>query len=298
MSAHGGEIAGICAALTWAISSLVFSRAAVPAGALNLFKNAVASALLLVTLAISALFRGGPCITADRVATGWLALSGLIGVVVGDTCYFRSLQILGARRSLVLTTLAPPMAGVLGWFVLDEKLPLFAMAGMLCTLSGVICVVRDPRLGADGAGHFPGSTAAAVVYGFLGSLCQAVGMVLSKLGMRAVDPLEASFLRLATAAGTGLLLAFFLGRIGVWMRSLFARGVPLRLAAAASCGTYLGIWLSLTASKYSHVAVATTLTALSPIFVLPLARIFLGSTISPRAVAGAALAVAGVFLLF
>ncbi len=298
MSEHAGEIAGICASLLWAISSLVFSRAPVPAGALNLFKNLVASLLLLGTITVVAMGQQAPFLSADRRAVGWLALSGLIGIVLGDTCFFRSLQILGARRSLVLSTLAPPLAGALGWLFLDEKLSPWAMVGMLCTLSGVIWVVRDPTLMADGAGHFPGSNSLAIVYGAFGSLCQAGGVVLAKLGMQAVHPLEASFLRLAIAASAGLLLAALFGRLGEWTRSIITSRVALRLAAAAACGTYLGIYLSLVASKHAPVAVASTLTTLSPIFVIPLARIFLGCPISPRSLVGSAVAITGVILLF
>jgi drug/metabolite transporter (DMT)-like permease len=298
VSEHVGELAGIGVSLAWAISGLIFSRAPVPAGALNLFKNVIASLLLLATIAGAAIWRSGPLLQVDRVSCGWLALSGLIGIVAGDTCYFRSLQILGARRSLVLTTFAPPMAGVLGWLVLDEKLAPWAIAGILCTLGGVAWVVRDPKLVGDESGHYPGSAAAAIAYGFLGSLCQAVGSILSKLGMRDVGTLDASFVRLASAAVACWVLAASLGSLGGWLRSLRAPGVPLRVFAAAFCGTYVGIWLNLVAVKHSQVAIATTLSTLSPIFVLPLARVFLGWTISPRALAGAVLAAAGVFLLF
>jgi drug/metabolite transporter (DMT)-like permease len=116
--------------------------------------------------------------------------------------------------------------------------------------------------------------------------------------MRSVDPLEASCIRLVTAALLGLLAGILLRRLGGWRRSVFAVGVAPRLAAAAVCGTYLGIWLSLTAFKYAPLAVATTLTALSPVFVLPLARIFLGLQISARAVVGALIALAGVAMFF
>jgi drug/metabolite transporter (DMT)-like permease len=161
-----------------------------------------------------------------------------------------------------------------------------------------LLVIGDPRLKGDAAGHYPGSTAAGVLNGFLGSLCQALGVVFSKKGMEAVEPLEASFIRLATAAGVVFLLALLLGKLGDWRRLLLAPGVPAPLAGAATCGTYLGIWLSLTAFKHTKLAVATTLTALSPVFVLPLAWVFLGSRITPRALAGACLAVGGVAMLF
>ena len=297
-----GEIAGLCAALTWAISSLVFSRAPAPATALNLFKNIVGAVWLLLTLALFAVFGTGDrplaAVAGGGTELAWLAASAILGIVVGDTCYFRSLQILGARRSLTLATLAPPMAAVLGWAVLEESPSRHAWLGIAITCVGIIWVVRDENLRRDGAGHYPGTQASGVAFGFLAAACQALGAVLSKLGMARFAPLEASFIRLATAAACGILWGAASGRLGPWCASLRRPGLPLRLAAAATCGTYLGIWLSLVAFHRSPVAVATTLTALSPVFVLPLARVFLGFPMTPRAITGVFLAIAGVVLLF
>jgi len=56
------------------------------------------------------------------------------------------------------------------------------------------------------------------------------------------------------------------------------------LMVAAVVGSYLGIWSSILGST-------------EPIFVLPLAYLFLKERVSPRSVLGAVVAVAGVALL-
>lgn len=299
MTHYSGQLAGIAASLAWSISCLVFSRVAVPAGALNLFKNTVAASLFLLTLGGLSFLGGRTFLSADAAAWGWLVLSGGVGIVIGDLFYFRSLQILGARRALVLTTLAPPAAGVFAWWFLGETLPDLAILGILITLSGVAIAVRDPSLESDAPGHYPGSSLSGIGFGFLGSVCQALQSVFSKLGMRdTVDPLEASCIRLTTAAALGLLAGLCLGRLGEWRNKIFQKGVAPRLTGAAICGTYMGIWLSLVAFKNTQLAVAATLTALSPVFVLPIARVFLGLRLSPRAVLGVVVALSGVALFF
>jgi drug/metabolite transporter (DMT)-like permease len=57
------------------------------------------------------------------------------------------------------------------------------------------------------------------------------------------------------------------------------------------------MWFSVAAIKYTDVTVAATLTATSPLFVLPLAALMLKERISPRVVAGAVVAVLGVVVL-
>jgi drug/metabolite transporter (DMT)-like permease len=61
--------------------------------------------------------------------------------------------------------------------------------------------------------------------------------------------------------------------------------------------TYLGIWLQQTALKFSPVGIAQTLTATSPLFVLPIAAM-MGDKISMRAIFGVAIALAGIWILF
>ncbi len=62
-------------------------------------------------------------------------------------------------------------------------------------------------------------------------------------------------------------------------------------------GTFLGIWLQQTAVKFTAEGIATTLMQTSPLFVIPLA-IWIGERVSLRAIAGAAIAIVGIGLLF
>ena len=56
----------------------------------------------------------------------------------------------------------------------------------------------------------------------------------------------------------------------------------------------LGVWMSLVALRYaSNIAVASTILAISPIFVIPLVRVVHGTPITMRAVVGSLVAVGG-----
>jgi len=58
-----------------------------------------------------------------------------------------------------------------------------------------------------------------------------------------------------------------------------------------------GFWLFHVAIKYTDVAVANTLSATEPLFVIPLAAIFLKEKFTLSAVAGTVVSVAGIILL-
>jgi drug/metabolite transporter (DMT)-like permease len=71
---------------------------------------------------------------------------------------------------------------------------------------------------------------------------------------------------------------------------------PLLLATLL--GSYLGIWCMMTGFLNARtVGVAATLTATSPIFVLPVVKILYDERISPRAIVGSLVAVGGVAVL-
>ena len=73
--------------------------------------------------------------------------------------------------------------------------------------------------------------------------------------------------------------------------------VPLLILLGAIFGPVLGVWLSLVSVDRIDAGVAATLMSLSPVFILPVARIVEHEHIGLRAVLGAVLAVLGVGVL-
>ena len=277
------------AAFLWAVAALLWNRLGreVSAAAMNLGKGVMALAYLSLTLAATGLARLTP--------RTWLVLglSGLCGITLGDTFFFLSLSRLGPRRSLLLNALIPVAASLLAMAFFGERLSPRGWAGAGLTLGGVAWVMweREPRAARGG------SRRGGIAYGLGSVLCCAVAVLLSKLGLAQAPPLEASFVRLLV--GTAGLVAVVAARGGLRRETL-----PLRegrlfavLAVASFFGTYLGIWFSMLALRYTTVTLQVILTTTSPIFVLPLAAAFLGERLSARAVLGAAVAVVGVALL-
>lgn len=294
-----GEAAGIAAAFCWAIGSVLFARITLAPSAINLFKNSLAGLLLILTVLLVS--RG---FAADIESLAWLVASSVIGLVIGDTYHFRSLQILGPRRAVTLETLAPPFSVAAGWVFLGERPSLAITLGMVITLLGILFVVgeRSARVGNVNTQH---SVQMGALYGVLAALGQAVGAALSKVGIQRLEslstewaaPLEAACIRLVAASLIGFALAAAAGKIGHWRLHLVRTGEWKVLAPASVVGCYSGVWLSMVAFQRTEVAVATTLTALTPIFVLPLVYYLLRERVSRRAVLGALLAVLGVAVL-
>jgi drug/metabolite transporter (DMT)-like permease len=299
-----GELAALGGAFLWAVASVIYTRVgrAVGPAEMNLLKNVVALAMLGLTL----LFVGQALPDAAGPAVALLLLSGVVGIGLGDTAYFETLNAVGPRRALLLETLAPPLAALLALVFLGERLHPGAWLGIAVTVVGVTWVIteRAPQAGSgtarEAAAVAGGRLRRGLLFGLLAALAQAGGAVLSRAAFLEADvsSLWSAFLRLAAGAVVlGPWLALTRCRVGGWLRQPGAAALGGRLLAAITLGTYLALWLQQVSLKLTLAGVAQTLFATSPLFVLPFAA-WQGERISLRAALGAGLALGGVALLF
>jgi len=107
-----GEFAALAAAFLWAAATLLFGKLGRQLSplVLNLIKGVFAVVFIGVTIAARYSFgtdTGDVDLPIDAIL--YLILSGGIGIGLGDTAYFSAINALGARRALLLETLAPPI---------------------------------------------------------------------------------------------------------------------------------------------------------------------------------------------
>ncbi len=104
------------------MSAVSFSAAARQVGSLSV--NLIRLAMAWVFLALYGLLVRGVPFPSDASASAWscLTLSGLVGFFLGDLCLFKALVLIGPRLSMLLMSLAPPLAAITGLLVLEEKL--------------------------------------------------------------------------------------------------------------------------------------------------------------------------------
>lgn len=289
-----GEFAAIGAAFLWAIATVLYSRIGrvIPPLELNLVKGCLAIGLILATLG----FSGELLVVPDLGPIVLLGLSGIIGIGLGDTAYLEALSDLGPRRTLLMETLAPPLAGVIAHVFLAERLGFIAWTGIVVTLAGVAWVISERT---DPASP-PVNLRRGIIMGSLAALGQAVGAVLSRFALTAtaISPLASSLVRLA--GGVLIVIAWLALKrqpVGRWIRRDRLPAILFPVLFAPFIGTFLGIWLQQVSLKFTDAGVAQTLLTTSPLFVLPWAAAA-GERITPRAIMGVLVAMAGIALLF
>jgi drug/metabolite transporter (DMT)-like permease len=285
-----GEFAALSAAFLWALASVIYARLHASPLAINLGKGIIAIALLILTLVFQDEIPPVP--DANMFL---LLLSGAIGIGFGDSVYLAALRALGARQTLIFEALSPPIAAMIALIFLNEALSLWAWFGMGLTIAGVTWVITERS---HPLAPLSPDRRWGIVYALSAAIAQASGAVLSRAALAGtnLNPAWGALLRLCSGVAVLVLWGLKGRQLKAWVMELRSPVLLRRLCLAAFGGTYLGLWLQQVSLKYAAAGVAQTLTATSPLFVLPIA-IWLGDRISLRAWLGAFTAVVGVALL-
>lgn len=304
---YAGFAAGLVTSLLWALTSLCFAAGGRRIG--PTLVNGLRLYVAIVLLTGMVLITTGDLwpVLNDRQFL-LLALSSLVGIVIGDQALFTAFVDIGPRLSLLMMSTAPIWAAVLGWMVLGESLAWPALVGISVTIAGVAWVIMErPAMKADERAH--PHRVRGIVLALIGSMCQGGGLLISKAGMghgwmpqdEHVGPLAATQVRIAVAIVCMTPVLLVRWRVQSRRQALPIPKRTLKIGLAftafgAFVGPFLGMWMSLVTADLTPVAVAQTLCSLAPVMILPMAA-WQGDPVTRRAVLGACVAVGGVAIL-
>ncbi|NPV87022.1 MAG: DMT family transporter [Anaerolineae bacterium] len=294
-----GEIIALITACCWAGSSIFFTSASKKIAPLLVNRLRLVLAAALLMLAHLAVFGTPIPLAVERERWLWLGLSGIIGLALGDTFLFQCYALLGNRLGTLIMAAVPVISSVEAWLLLGEKLGAAEMAGIALCVGGIVIVVLE-RGNGSGTARTRAQYVGGILAGVLSALCQATGLALAKRGLGGgFSALSGVTMRMLTAMLALWIAALLTGAARSTLRTGFANPAALRVIAAGTLvGPVVGVWLSLLAIQLSNVGVASTLMALTPVLLLPVARWGYHERVSLRAVAGTVVALLGVALIF
>ena len=290
-----GEFAALGSALLWAFTSILFTSAGRDASpvATNLFKTVAATLLFALVLWVRTGLPFDPAIGLREAAL--LALSGWLGLSLGDSMLFLAYQILGTRRAMLVQSVHPIVGGLVAWAVLDERLSVWAWAGIAVTLAGIALVIGD-RIGVIPPAHRR-HLRRGVLLALGAAVGQATGALCARSALAEVDPFGATQVRVAAGAVVLLVFGALRGDLGRWGRELAQPHVLRRVGVASVLGPFLAIWWMMVALDRAPTGVVLTLLSLSPVWLLPLGAMLQGDRPSLREGFGVVVAIGGVALL-
>ena len=301
MTNHLGEFAALLTAVCWTGTSMAFENVGKRIGATAV--NLLRLGLAFIIYSLIFLIIGRPVFPTDATMHQWvwLGLSALVGFVLGDLMLLKAFITVGARVSMLIMSLAPPLAALIGSIFLNEQMSTLKIAGMFVTILGVAMVIMQKQSN-DTQKNTKKFTLSyskiGILFAFGGAAGQAIGLVLSKYGMGSYNAFAASQIRVLIGfLGFGMINLFI--RNGKMLRRAFTDKIALRnLLIGTVFGPVLGVGLSLLSVQNTETGVASTIMSIVPVLIIPAAIVINKEKVTIKEVIGAIVAVVGVGILF
>jgi drug/metabolite transporter (DMT)-like permease len=197
---------------------------------------------------------------------------------------------------MLIMTLVPPITALTSFVILGEKLTLYHYLGMTLTFSGIAMAIFSR--GAKGEKLSLKLAPKGILFAFGGAVGQALGLVLSKFGMKDYDPFAATQIRIIAGVLGFALLVTGLGRWKSVFKATGNKEAMLKTSLGAFFGPFLGVSFSLIAVKYTEAGIASTIMALVPVFIIIPAVLLYKQKVTIPELIGSILSVAGVSIMF
>lgn len=291
------EAAAFAAALCWAITGVITAGPAMHLGALAFTRIRMSMVLAMLILFVG--WTGGwRSIPAEALIP--LVASGVIGIFLGDSLLFATMNRLGPRRTSILFSLNAPLAVILGWMVLGEKLGGRELLGIAVAFCGVTLAIvfgkRKSQL--HQWESVKGPLAAGVALGLGAALAQAGGSLIARPVMETgIDPAASSMVRVGTSV-----VCFYLAMLLPGGHLKAERPLTVKIASVTAFSGFLamavGMTLMLFALRGGQVGIVSTLSSTTPALILPVLWLKTGEAPAPAAWLGALLVIGGSALIF
>jgi drug/metabolite transporter (DMT)-like permease len=221
--------------------------------------------------------------------------SGVLGIALGDSFFFKALVNLGPKLTVLLGTLGPVLTIIMAVALLHERPSGLEWVGAALTLAGVNYVLWEDMPSEE---HIKRKYTAGVFYAVLAGLCMSLGIITAKVGVAEASAIQATFIRIIAASVALAFWGLVTGRLQEWVTPFKDPPLLRLILFSVFVVIFGGFWLSLVALKYIDASLATILNSTEPIFILPLVALLLKEKITVRAMTGSFAAVVGVALIF
>ncbi|MDG2065694.1 MAG: DMT family transporter [SAR324 cluster bacterium] len=290
------ELAALSAAFCWALSGLISISAIHKLGPLA-FNRVRMSLVFLLLAGISFLTGAWREFPLGTIQT--LMISGLFGIFLGDTALFGALQRLGPSRTSVIFALNAPMTVIMGWFILEEHLPWLTLLGCGIVTVGVLIAILGRRNSNEpqSMDSTQGRLRYGIALGLLAAFGQAAGSIIARpIMVEGVDPVTASAIRVGISALCLLCVGFI-------PNPLFRSKTPytVKLIGIILFSGFLAMGIGMTLLLYGlalgDAGVVTTLSATTPVLILPMLWISTGNRPPLMGWVGASVTLSGIVLI-
>jgi len=265
------EWLALISAFLWASASLL---SVIPARHLGTFAfsrwRMACVSFMLITMGVLS----GGFYTLTLSDIGMMAVSGLIGIFVGDTSLYACMNRIGPRRASLLFATHAAFSAIFGIWLFKEHLSVQGWVGAALVLTGVMVAVAFSGNTPKKLEFSHGALWVSILLGVIAALCQSLGTIIAKPVMMAgADPIAASSVRMLVAliAHLGLRLAQVPFSRALSPITLKVFGI---ICLNGLLAMVLGMTIFMFALRHGNVTLVAILSSTSPVMLLPILWIF------------------------
>ena len=184
--AFWGILSALLSACSWAFGTITFERIGkvVPFVGITFLKGVFSIVLMILLLVV----------TGGLYPIGWgefsfLAISGIVGITIGDSLFFKSLQDLGAKTQVIFFLLGQILTMILSLLFLGELLSVEQYIGAFILLTGVIVTTWGTQT------NHPNKIR-GIIFGLASMTCFSVSAIMVKAAISDVPVITATFYRM------------------------------------------------------------------------------------------------------
>ncbi|QSO50240.1 DMT family transporter [Alicyclobacillus curvatus] len=273
-----GEVTALLAAMCYAISNLLVRKGQKDTHPSDngLFPILVITGfILLAYLIVDHVRDPAPIVVNHILLRGVLfsALSGLVATLLGRLALYRAISKIGATRGSIVAAISPLVTLVIAVTMLQERLNIRDVSGMVMLLSGVMLLLMERKL--FPMRLWPGLFVQNGIWIALwATLFQGVGYAFRKVGMQGrMDPAFAGSVDTFTALMVYIVILAFLGKLKSYLRyyvshlNIYLISAGFMMAAA--------VFLFFEAVSEVPVSTVSVIMGSQPVIVALLAGIFM-----------------------
>ena len=267
-NSHIGIIFALLTTASWAMCAILFKKLGEklePVGMTTL-KTILSSLFLIIIIILTH--------NSLLIETKYLipvAISGILGIAIGDSLFFASLNRLSPLVLSLILFVGPDLfSGVFGLIFLKEMPSLLSWVGIFGILCGLAFFIFPIENGStEIKTKFTG-----VVFAVLSLICTSYSMVIIKPVLNNISVLTATMYRMLFSSAVLICYAFLSKKAFVWTNCLHDKKYNLNFLGTVFLATVGGFWLSLLAIKHCQLIIASALMSLEPLFILLFMVIF------------------------
>lgn len=293
-----GYLAALGAALSWAFSSVMSVGPLRALGPVPFNTFRMLSVALTITLFLWLTQR---LVMPSMDVMFILALSGFVGIFLGDTLLFSSIKILGPRMGGLLFATNAPISFLLGIFILEESYYWLNVFGVIAVSVGVFVAIHARnKAGSHSWEQATGHVGLGMLMGLGAGLCQSISALIIFQTMRdGQDPVFATMVRVWIAfifLFFSMMIPAFSGGFGRY--KLLTGSIALRIIGSGVLGMGVGMSLLLWAFHVAPLGIVAILSATTPVVILPVLWVLTRQRPSVTSLVAAVAVVFGTSLIF